>query len=59
MSKGGTIMNCPICGDDMEATGGVPTIWLCKTCTKANKGNHKKHPEAYFKGDTIATIEVL
>ena len=52
-------MNCPICGDDMEATGGVPTIWLCKTCTKANKGNHNKHPEAYFKGDTIATIEVL
>lgn len=49
-------MLCPIDGSEMEATGGVPTKWLCKTCTAINKGNRMKHPEAYFIGDGINTL---
>lgn len=50
-------MLCPICENEMEATGGVPTIWLCRTCTAANKG--QKHPEVYFKGDGVNTLEAM
>ena len=52
-------MLCPIDGSEMEATGGVPTIWLCKTCTAVNKGKHIRKPEVYFKGDGVNTLEAL
>ena len=52
-------MLCPIDGSEMEATGGVPTIWLCKTCTLANKKLRKNNPEAYFRGDGVNTLEAV
>lgn len=52
-------MLCPKCGNEMEATGGVPTIWLCKTCTAVNKSNHMRYPDARYKGDGVNTLEEL
>lgn len=57
-------MLCPICENEMEATGGVPTIWLCRPCTAARKSMNPKNkpagpPEVYFKGDGVNTLEAI
>ena len=52
-------MLCPICEKEMEATGGVPTRWLCRSCTAVNKSNHMRTPEVYFKGDGVNTLEAV
>lgn len=50
-------MNCPDCGTEMTAVGGIPTVWQCPTCTAEKVLDHSRYPEVRFKGDTLDTLE--
>lgn len=52
-------MKCLICGNEMLAVGGVPTVWQCENCTRMNVLEHKNKPEVRFVGDTHATLRRL
>ena len=48
-------MNCPDCGGELSAVGGVPTLWLCGACTDKDP---KKRPKK-FVGDTLKEFRRL
>jgi len=52
-------MKCPNCGNEMKAVGGVPTVWECPSCTRANVLKHSNKPEVRFVGDTHAVLRRL
>lgn len=48
-------MDCPDCGKELAAVGGVPTVWQCNPCTNADPKKRAKR----FVGDTLATFRRL
>lgn len=52
-------MDCPDCGKELIAVGGVPTVWQCNFCTKENLLKRAGKPEVRFIGDTLAAFRRL
>lgn len=52
-------MNCPDCGKELIAVGGVPTVWQCNHCTKENTLKHLSKPDVRFIGDTLKAFRRL
>ena len=52
-------MNCPVCKNELDAVGGVPTVWQCPHCTQEKVIEHSRHPEVRFVGDTVATLKAV
>ena len=50
-------MNCPECGTEMIAVGGIPTIWQCPACTAEKVLEGSRDPEVRYVGDTLDTLE--
>ncbi len=52
-------MNCPDCGNELIAVGGVPTVWHCIHCTTERSLRHVSKPEVRFIGDTLKEFRRL
>lgn len=52
-------MNCPECGKELTAVGGIPTVWQCEACTNKKVLEHARYPEVRFVGDTKMTLRRL
>lgn len=49
-------MNCPECGGELTAVGGVPTVWHCNSCTTQRTLKRVSKPDVRFIGDTLKTL---
>lgn len=50
-------MNCPLCGKEMIACGGTPTIWQCVPCSTDAAKAQPKRRQALFQGNTHAALK--
>lgn len=50
-------MNCPECGAELMAVGGIPTVWHCNPCTREKTLKRVSRPDVRFIGDTAKTIK--
>ena len=50
-------MNCPDCGAELMAIGGIPTVWKCNPCTRERYLKNIGRPDTKFIGDTLKTLK--